>query len=82
MPRNAEFCKVLRCFRGNRFFFSKTKQFAKCGKIRQDVPFIRSKIVVKIDLLTTMDILSYFPGFVKPFNDEPPRGVQKQNPKY
>ena len=28
-----------------------------------------------------MDILSYFPGFVKPFNDEPPRGVQKIKPK-
>ena len=58
MPKNAQFCKVLRCFRGIRFFFSKTTQFAKCGKIRQDVPFIRSKIVVKIDLFTTMDILS------------------------
>ena len=78
MPRNAEFCKVLRCFRGIRFFFSKTTQFAKCGKIRQDVPFIRSKIVVKIDLFTTMDILSYFPGFVKPFNDEPPRGCKNK----
>ena len=58
MPRTAEICKVLRFFRGIRFFFSKTKQFAKCGKIRQDVPFIRSKIVVKIDPFTTMDILS------------------------
>ena len=76
MPRNAEFYKVLRCFRGIRFFFSKTTQFAKCGKIRQDVPFIRSKIVVKIDLFTTMDILSYFPGFVKPFNDEPLGGAK------
>ena len=78
MPRNAVFCGVLRCFRGIRFFFSKTTQFAKCGKIRQDVPFIRSKIVVKIDLFTTMDILSYFPEFVKPFNDAPPRGCKNK----
>ena len=38
---------------------------------KQDVPFIRGKIVVKIDLFTKMDILSYFPRFVKPFNDSP-----------
>ena len=70
MPSFARFCEP-------RFLPLKTTQNAKCGKIRQDVLFNRSKTVVKIDLFTTMDILSYFPGFVKPFNDEPPRGVQK-----
>lgn len=65
MPCFAGFCET-------RFFTLKTTLFAKCGKIRQYVPFNRSKIVVKIDLFTTIGILTYFPEFVKPFNAEPP----------
>ena len=70
MPCFARFCEP-------RFLTLKTTQIAKCGKIRQDVLFNRSK-----NLHFFYDgILAYFSNFVKPFNDEPPKGVQKIKPK-